>query len=257
MTAEIVTADGGAGAHATDARANGVVFDPLTRETLSAQIRDRLLERITSGDLEPGARVPSERALSEQFQVARTSVREAMQGLLSIGVIERRGNRSYVAEQLPDVTIAVRDDRKAFVQQLFETRRALELPIIELAAMRATPAERDEITALAAEFREGMDIDRFRVLDREFHSAIARACGNELLLELYGKVMAHLFRSEDIESLLLDTGNRAEVDEIVARATENHAAIAAAITACDARSAVAEGTRHLGAVEQGMINRLR
>ena len=75
-----------------------VPFEPLARETLSAQIRDQLLERILSGALAPGVRVPSERDLSEQFRVARTSVREAMQGLLSLGVIERRGNRSYVVE---------------------------------------------------------------------------------------------------------------------------------------------------------------
>ena len=45
--------------------------------------------------------IPSERDLAEQFRVARTSVREAIQGLLSLGVIERRGNRSFVVEHLP------------------------------------------------------------------------------------------------------------------------------------------------------------
>jgi DNA-binding GntR family transcriptional regulator len=52
--------------HATPS--HGVpVFEPITRETLSAQIRDQLLERILNGTLEPGSRVPSERSLSEQF----------------------------------------------------------------------------------------------------------------------------------------------------------------------------------------------
>ena len=59
-----------------------------------------------------------------------------MQGLLSIGVVERRGNRSYVVERLPDVSFDEVDDRKEFVRQLFETRRFLELPIIELATER-------------------------------------------------------------------------------------------------------------------------
>lgn len=94
-----------------------VVFEPIGRETLSGRIREQLYERISTGELHPGARIPSERALSEQFRVARTSVREAIQGLVSLGVIERRGNRSYVAEQLPDVTLtATDDDRKAFVR---------------------------------------------------------------------------------------------------------------------------------------------
>jgi GntR family transcriptional regulator, transcriptional repressor for pyruvate dehydrogenase complex len=235
---------------------NTVTFEPVTRETLSMLIRDRLLERIGSGDLEPGAQMPSERALSEQFQVARTSVREAIQGLLSLGVIERRGNRSYVAEQLPDVRVDTDDDRKEFVRQLFETRRALELPIIELAARRATDADRAEIQALADQFRRGMALDEFRRLDREFHSTIARACGNPLLVEVYGKVLARLFRSDDFEALLSADANRKEVKRIVDQSTEHHAMIARAMASGDASAAVAEGSRHLNAVEQGILDRL-
>ena len=233
-----------------------LVFEPITRETLSAQIRDRLLDRITNGHLEPGARVPSERALSEQFQVARTSVREAMQGLLSLGVIERRGNRSFVAERLPDVNFEQVDDRKEFVRQLFETRRALELPIIELASKRATQAQRTEISGLADRFHDGMELGDFRELDRAFHSAIARSCGNPLLVEMYGKVLARLFRSEGIESLLSDTANRAEVDRIVSKSVRHHATIARAVADGETEVAVAEGTRHLAAVEESMIDRL-
>lgn len=231
-------------------------FAPLTRETLSAQIRDQLLQRITAGDLEPGARIPSERDLSEQFRVARTSVREAMQGLLSLGVIERRGNRSYVAERLPDVILDRPDERKEFVRQLFETRRALELPIVELATERADPDDRAEIVAIAERFHLGMPLDEFRQLDRAFHAAIARACGNPLLVELYGKVMARLFRSEAVASLLSDRANRDEVDRIVAQSSEHHVAIAAALADGDVAGAVDAGTRHLAAVEEGMIDRL-
>lgn len=232
------------------------MFEPVTRETISAQIRDQLLERIRSGELEAGARVPSERDLSEQFQVARTSVREAMQGLLSLGVIERRGNRSYVAERLPDVRFDQVDDRKEFVRQLFETRRALELPIIELAATRADDQQRAAVSELAGRFRPGMPLAEFRELDRAFHATIARASCNPLLVEVYDKVMGRLFRSQSVESLLTDGVNRDEVDRIIDESIRHHEVIARAIADGDAAAAVAEGTRHLGAVEQGMIGRL-
>lgn len=231
-------------------------FEPVTRETVSAQIRDQLLERIVSGTMEPGARVPSERALSEQFQVARTSVREAMQGLISLGVIERRGNRSYVAERLPDVSFDPVDDRKEFVRQLFETRRLLELPIIELAAERAADDERAAVRSLARRFDADMDLAEFRRLDHEFHALIARACGNPLLVEVYNKVLARLFRSEGIESLLSDDANRDEVRRIVGDAAQQHAALAAAIASGDVATASCEGNKHLEAVERGMIDRL-
>jgi len=236
--------------------ANVVDFAPVSRTTLSAQIRNRLLESIQSGALEPGARVPSERDLSEQFQVARTSVREAMQGLLSLGVIERRGNRSYVAERLPDVSFDAIDDRKEFVRQLFETRRLLEVPIIELAAERATDEQRERIEELAARFSAGMPLNEFRECDRAFHAAIAQACGNPLLVEVYGKVMARLFRSPGIESLLGDDANRDEVGRIVQFATDEHAALADAVARADVEAAARLGETHLESVERGLIDRM-
>lgn len=231
-------------------------FSPVTRETLSSQIRDQLLERIESGALAPGTQVPSERALSEQFGVARTSVREAMQGLVSIGVVVRKGNRSYVAEHLPDVSFDRVDDRKEFVRQLFETRRLLEVPIIELAAERADAAQRAGISQIAARFHEGMDLDEFRDLDRAFHAAISTACGNPILVEVYAKVLARLFRSEALESLLSDDVNRDEVGRIVGDAARQHAALAHAVATGDVDAARREGVAHLAAVERGLIDRL-
>lgn len=233
-----------------------VGFVPVRRDTLSSQIRDQLLERITSGALVPGARVPSERALSDQFGVARTSVREAMQGLLSLGVVVRRGNRSFVAERLPDVTFDAVDDRKQFVEQLFETRRLLEVPMIELAAERATDEQRRDIAEIADRFSDDMTLPEFRELDREFHTALSMACGNPLLVEMYGKVLARLFRSEGIESLLSDDANRSEVVRIVSESAAQHARLASAVAAGDTTRASAEAISHLRAVERSLIDRL-
>ena len=152
-----------------------LTFEPVSRETVSEQIRTQLMRRIAAGDLALGQQMPSERDLAEQFQVARTSVREAMQGLLSLGVIERRGNRSFVAERLPEVTVGVPDERKGFVTQLFETRRVLEVPIFRMAAERATDRDRKAVAAAAERFNDDLDIATFRVLDREFHTTVAAA----------------------------------------------------------------------------------
>ena len=234
-----------------------LLFEPIGRETLSGRIREQLLQRISTGELEPGARIPAERALSEQFRVARTSVREAIQGLVSLGVIERRGNRSFVAERLPDITLtALDDDPKSFVRQLFETRRTLELPIIRFAAERADDHERAEIAEVARQFKPGTGLAAFRRLDRRFHATIARACGNPLLVEVYGKVLARLFESDEFERLLTSTRNRSEVRRIVDTSARHHAAIAAAIAAGDADAAVRQGARHLDAVERGIVDRL-
>jgi GntR family transcriptional regulator, transcriptional repressor for pyruvate dehydrogenase complex len=234
-----------------------IVFEPIGRETLSGRIREQLYERISTGELQPGARMPSERALSEQFRVARTSVREAIQGLVSLGVIERRGNRSFVAERLPDVTMtAADDDAKAFVRQLFETRRTLELPIIRFAAERADGDARHEIAVLAKQFRPGLALAEFRRLDRRFHATIARACGNPLLVEVYGKVLARLFESDEFAALLTSPRNRREVRRIVDASARHHLAIATAIAAGDTDGAVRQGGKHLDVVERGIVDRL-
>ncbi|HEV8299180.1 MAG TPA: FadR/GntR family transcriptional regulator [Acidimicrobiales bacterium] len=232
-----------------------VRFEPLGRRTLPDEIRDRLIATIDSGELVPGAVLPAERTLCAEFNVARTSVREAIQSLVSLGYLERRGNRAYVVEQLPNVDLAS-DGRKLMVRDLFETRRVIEVQMAELAACRATDAQRDEIFALAGVFRPGMALDEFRRHDREFHWAIARACGNSLLSEVYGKVLDALFSSIEFSDLLYATTNRNEVAVIVERSGQHHLAIAQAIRGRDTAAVVAAVEHHLGDVGKRMIERL-
>ncbi len=228
-------------------------FEPILRETVSSQIRTQLHQRIMVGELAPGAPMPSERDLSEQFKVARTSVREAMQGLLSLGLIERRGNRSYVAEHLPDISVDPSDHRKNFVIELFETRSVLEVPIFQLATQRANDSERSHVVALAAAFTDDIDIGMFRRLDREFHTTIAASCGNPLLIELYGKVLDQLFRSREFDGLLSDEQNRSGVRRLIDRASVAHRAIADAYAARDPVAMKEATEAHLVSVEGSMV----
>jgi GntR family transcriptional regulator, transcriptional repressor for pyruvate dehydrogenase complex len=229
-------------------------FAPITRETVSAQIRGQLLDRINSGELAPGTQMPSERDLAERFDVARTSVREAMQGLVSMRVVERRGNRSYVAEHLPDIVVEPTGDGKSFVAELFETRRVLEVPIFELAAVRANDTERDHIAQLALRFHADLDIGEFRRLDREFHTTIAAACGNPLLIELYGKVLDQLFRSVEFFTLLSADSNQPSVADIIRESVVAHRRIAAVFVAGDGAAVRRAAEGHLDEVEQSMIS---
>ena len=237
-------------------RTNEQIFAPISRETVSSQIKSQLLQRITTGDLAPGAMMPSERDLSEGFQVARTSVREAMQGLVSIGAVERRGNRSYVVERLPDVIVVDGGDRKSFVAELFETRRVLEIPMFALACERATDAERHAVMDLARHFDELLDISEFRQLDREFHTSIASHCGNPLLIELYGKVLDQLFRSSEFDAMLESETNRIEVEQIITTSSDAHRAIGMAFVAGDAAEVRRLTEHHLDSVEHAIVDEL-
>jgi DNA-binding FadR family transcriptional regulator len=233
-----------------------VQFEPVSRRTVAEEIRAAIADRIRSRQLPPGSQLPSERELCEQFGVARTSVREAIQGLIMLGLIERRANRAYVVEHLPTVQLDGQDGRKRRVRELFEVRQAVEIPIARLAACRASDEQRAHIKVLADRFDAEMKLAEFRRLDREFHWAVARACGNDTLAELYGKVLESLFASREFDELLEARSNRKAVREIIRNATVMHQAMAQAIVEGDWAAVVAAAERHLDQVEDEMISKM-
>lgn len=231
-------------------------FAPIARTTVASAVRDAIEEGIRSGAMPPGSPLPSERELSEQFDVARTSVREAVQGLLTLGLIEKRGNRSYVVEHLPTFRLDGDDRRKLRVRELFEVREILEPPIVRLAVQKAGEDERQRIAEIARQFEPGMPLDEFRRLDRQFHWALATACGNETLAELSGKVLDSLFASDEFHELLGSRDNDEAVADVIDTSVRAHHRIADAITATDTARAVEEITAHLHDVEDQMVSRM-
>ncbi len=73
----------------------------MPRQTLLAdRLRTELMQEITSCQLMPGTKLPTESELSKRFGVSRATVREAVSGLIEAGyIIRRRGSGSYVAER--------------------------------------------------------------------------------------------------------------------------------------------------------------
>jgi GntR family transcriptional repressor for pyruvate dehydrogenase complex len=231
-------------------------FAPVDRQTLSQGIRLAILESLRRGELRPGTRLPSERELSEQFGVARTSVREAFQGLVTLGVIEKRGNASYVADSVPTYPLELEDLRKRKVTELFEVRQVVEVPIVRLATCRASEAQRAEVAAIALRFSDDMPFDEFQRLDREFHWTIAQTCGNETLADFYRTVLDSIFASREVADLLHAIENEAVVREVVRKSTVAHREIAQAIVGGDWAAGIDAAERHLDAVEEDIIARM-
>jgi GntR family transcriptional regulator len=70
------------------------------RTLLADRLRDELLEEITSSQLQPGTKLPTEGQLVKRFNVSRATVREAVRALVEAGyVTRRRGSGSYVTER--------------------------------------------------------------------------------------------------------------------------------------------------------------
>jgi DNA-binding FadR family transcriptional regulator len=228
-------------------------FARVTRPSLTDQVRERLAERITSGELSPGAMIPSEEALCRQFGVSRPSVREAIRELMAVGLVERRGNRAHVVEHFPDVRIDVAEQIER-VRELFETRRAIEVPLTRYAAERATPAQRAELQSIAARIGTTKAVADLRPLDHAFHGSIAAAAGNALLAELHAKVLEALFNSPQFDGVMNAPHSAAHERRIMRESARAHATIADAVARGDAVGAELAALEHLAEVESRLVS---
>jgi len=138
------------------------VLSPLDPPgNLAEQVIARLANDIRSGRLEPGARLPTEQALSSALGVSRTVVREAVAALRADGlVVTRRGSGAYVADPTagPFRIAAPKAAALADVLQVMELRLAVE---VEAAALAAERASRRQVGVIRTAWR---GIDRARYL---------------------------------------------------------------------------------------------
>ncbi len=164
---------------------------------LFEQAVEQIWALIHAGSLRPGDKLPSENALSKILDVSRSSVREALRALESKGIIQvKSGSGAYVAEDalvIGSVNDAIGRllNRQDLVLQMLEMRGALEC----LSASLAAPSISEEILnklrenlSLQEEILKNSDhqsrIGELARLDADFHTAISRVSGNEIIHEI-------------------------------------------------------------------------
>ncbi|MCM2253184.1 MAG: FadR family transcriptional regulator [Ramlibacter sp.] len=152
-------------------------------QRLYRQIAEQLRALIADGEFRPGSRLPAERDLARQLGVSRPSVREALIALEVEGVIDvRTGSGIYVLD-LQDARRADAHDPGEWGP--LELMRARELVEGEVAALAAREARRPQVAAIAAALARMREEAGAGIVPREgdeaFHTAVARACGNEVL----------------------------------------------------------------------------
>jgi GntR family transcriptional regulator, transcriptional repressor for pyruvate dehydrogenase complex len=152
-------------------------------------IAEKITELISTADLKPGDRLPTEHELSEQLGVSRTVVREAVKVLVATGLVyTRRGSGLYVANKVSSSTPTMIDTLTLAdptqVISLYEFRIMLEPQAARLAAERITPhelRELREVVALNQRSAETQQRQQFRETDAAFHRVIAEATHNPFL----------------------------------------------------------------------------
>jgi GntR family transcriptional regulator, sialic acid-inducible nan operon repressor len=212
--------------------------DPIKKRKLSDDVQDRLLLMIEQESLQPGDVLPSERDLMVRHQVGRTPIREAMQNLQRMGLIEiRHGGRPRVAA--PDLSGIVDQLDQGMRhmltysmltrQHLKEARILFESEMARLAAEYCTKTDAEILHALL-ERQRGFSNDalQFVKCDGDLHKAIARISGNPIYEIVSGSMFDWLsqFHVDLVRQPGLELLTLIEHEAIIAAITSGNASAA-------------------------------
>jgi GntR family transcriptional repressor for pyruvate dehydrogenase complex len=211
---------------------------------------------IERGDLEPGDRLPTEQMLSQDLNVSRSSIREALRVLEAEGLIEvRRGSGAFVAPRTSwksstrSAIAAWIGQRQEALHQLLEVREYIEGLTARLAATSATDALIDKLRKIVQEQASSCpdepDVDAIAELDNHFHLQISAASGNDIADEIMNHILPSFNQSN---KAVIFAGQRAE--DIV----QEHRAIVEAIAARDGNAAERAMRAHITQVQRVIRN---
>ena len=215
---------------------------------LSRALIEQLAEQIKSGKLAPGARLPTEQALTRQARVSRTVVREAVAALRADGlVVTRQGVGAFVSAAPQQAPFRIDDERMQNLEdilQVMELRCCVEIESAGLAAERASRAQvravgaaLDAMDRATAQGRAAVDEDL------ELHRAIAQATGNPQFPRFLQFIGRHLIPRHIVSGMPQTMGGQRAYLELLQ--TEHHR-IVKAIREHDPKAAREAMRRHLG-----------
>jgi GntR family transcriptional repressor for pyruvate dehydrogenase complex len=219
----------------------------LPAGTPVSEVARRLMDLFTTGDLEPGTRLPPERQLATTLGVGRSAVREALAALEILGIVDvRPGSGTYLrgtaSELLPQTLrwgLLIGQKNTA---ELLELRSGLEIYVARLAAGRAAASDLRSLSGSLERMRSGVgELKAFARADLDFHNALASAAGNDTLVDLL----------QVVRSLLQVYADRAVHDEAEARtAIDEHDAVFRAIETRDEDAAASAMATHMATASQ-------
>ena len=206
------------------------MFTRIQTRSVSDEIVDQVIAAIFSGTLRAGTKLPPERALSQTFGVGRQALREAIQKLLGMGLLEVRKPQGTFVKPLTTealyqpLTRILKGDVGSFLHFL-DIRKWMEAMTAAEAAERATPEDVGRIETTLPALRLAAAQDDREALDKAdvaFHMAIVAATHNSLLVHLVDAFGNLMWSSHGLRLAILRAQNLAEI-------YEEHAAISAAI----------------------------
>jgi GntR family transcriptional repressor for pyruvate dehydrogenase complex len=228
-----------------------VQIQSIKRRRLHQDIVEQLHKLVRQGALKHGDRLPSEREMAEQFNVSRSSVREAIRSLELQGlVVSKPGAGTFINTENLDSMVALiastLSSGEDTLQDIFEMRHLLEPQIAALAAERATREEVQGMREILEEQQQQIARGESGVeADTAFHFALASATHNSALVKVVSAVEDILERSRDRS---LQEPGRPQ------RSLTSHGQILQMVQAGDAAGARQAMEHHLTVVEPATLS---
>ena len=207
---------------------------PVKQKQVSTLIFEQLRDNIFRGQLRPGEQLPPERELASTMQVSRTSVRNAITQLITMGYLEtRQGKGTSVVDRRgtnannPFANII--SSGRSSIDELLEYRIGIGTHGVMLAAERATESDIKFLeSVMEGAARSGLNAQAETEADIAFHMGIAYATQNSVYVDLTRHFYEYMFhRIKELHCFLYEV--KANLDQIELQ----HAAILAGIKAHD------------------------
>ncbi|MEO1494432.1 MAG: FCD domain-containing protein [Pseudomonadota bacterium] len=206
-----------------------------------------LRRRISTAEFQRDERLPPERALAEDYGVARGTVREALKTLETSGFVERRaGSGTYVTYNNAEASRSVIETTRPL--ELVDARFALEPHMVRLAVLHATELDLARAETHLTAMESDNNTKAFADIDEQFHLALADAAHNPMIRWMMEK--CHDVRSHAqwnrMRTLTLNPA-------IIARYNRQHRDIVNAIRARDADAAANAMRAHLDTARRSLV----
>ena len=199
--------------------------EPIFRIKLYEDVANHIVERVRAGHWRAGDRLPPETELAKEFDVSRSTVREAVRSLQLSGILRSRvGSGSFVTENAPMILqtrelAAIMSDRE-HLHDLVQARFILEPQMAALAAQQASEDEKRHLLWLVDRMAEKTDRLSLMAAGHEFHMELARMSHNAVLYGFYQSAHSQLRSMRVLESLTV---------QVYLAGVEEHRAIARAV----------------------------
>jgi GntR family transcriptional regulator, transcriptional repressor for pyruvate dehydrogenase complex len=228
-------------------RARTVGTDSAKPVPATEQAAAAIMDMITSGELGPGDRLPTERELALRLDISRSTIREAIRGLNMLRVLDvRHGDGIFItrldARSLLQVTgFAMQLLRDREVLDMFEVRAILEGAAAALASARITPEQRAELGDKLEVLDLATSSDELLEADIAFHASVAAAAGNPMLASLLDTFSARTYRARYLKASV-------GFDGIIVEVRAAHRRIYEAVVSRDPEVARAAASAHVAGV---------